>query len=89
MHFLLAGRVSWRRLLRPAVAAALLRVGLGVFSSACFSSSVISGSTLYGTIGVVFTLMVWFIAIGAAIVFGPRPAQPGTSARAVPGGAKP
>jgi uncharacterized BrkB/YihY/UPF0761 family membrane protein len=41
-----------------------------VFSSVCFSSAIISGSRLYGTIGVVFTLMTWFIAIGAVIVPG-------------------
>jgi membrane protein len=41
-----------------------------VFSSVCFSSAIISGSRLYGTIGVVFSLMTWFIAIGAVIVPG-------------------
>jgi len=41
-----------------------------VFSSVCFSSAIISGSRLYGTIGVVFTLLTWFIAIGAVIVPG-------------------
>ena len=70
MYFLLAGRVSWGRLIRPAIVTALLWIGLELFSLAYFSSSVISDSRLYGTIGVVFSLMVWFIAIGAVIVLG-------------------
>jgi len=41
-----------------------------VFSSVCFPSAIISGSRLYGTLGVVFSLMTWFIAIGAVIVPG-------------------
>ena len=70
MHFLLAGRVPWRRLLRAAVVTALLRFGLGLVSSVYFSSAIISDSRLYGTIGVVFTLLTWLIAIGAVIVLG-------------------
>jgi membrane protein len=70
MYFLLAGRVSWRRLIRPAILTALLWIGLELFSLAYFSSSVISDSRLYGTIGVIFSLMIWFIAIGAVIVLG-------------------
>jgi len=70
MHFLLAGRVSGRRLLRPAALTALLWIGLELFSSAYFSSSIIDDSRLYGPIGVVFSLMVWFIAIGAVVVLG-------------------
>ena len=70
MHFLLAGRVSWRLLLRPAIVTALLWIGLEAFSSVYFSAQIISDSKLYGPIGVVFSLMVWFIAIGAVIVLG-------------------
>jgi membrane protein len=70
MHFLLAGRVPWRRLLPAAVLTALLWIGLGLFSSVYFSSAIISDSRLYGTIGVIFTLLIWFIAIGAVIVLG-------------------
>jgi membrane protein len=70
MYFLLAGRASWRILLRPAALTALLWIGLELFSSVYFSSSIISDSRLYGTIGVVFTLMIWFIDIGAVIVLG-------------------
>ncbi len=70
MHFLLAGRVSWRVLLRPAILTALFWIGLELFSSVYFSASIISDSRLYGTIGVVFSLMIWFTAIGAVIVLG-------------------
>jgi len=70
MHFLLAGRVRWRDLLRPAIITALCWIGLDLFSAAYFSPSVISDTRLYGTIGVVFSLMIWFIAIGAVIVLG-------------------
>ena len=68
--FLLAGRLPWRRLLRPAIVTALLWIGLELFSSVYFSSSIISDSRLYGTIGVIFSLITWFIAIGAVIVLG-------------------
>lgn len=70
MYFLLAGRVPWRRLVRPAILTALLWIGLELFSAVYFSSSIISDSRLYGTIGVVFSLMIWFIAIGAVVVLG-------------------
>jgi membrane protein len=70
MHFLLAGRVPWRAVVRPAFVTALLWLGLAGFSAAYFSSAVVSDSRLYGTIGVVFSLLTWFIAIGAIIVLG-------------------
>lgn len=70
MHFLLAGRVPWRRLIRAAILTGLFWVGLGLFSAVYFSAAIISDSRLYGTIGVVFTLLTWFIAIGAVIVLG-------------------
>jgi membrane protein len=70
MYFLLAGRVPWRRLGRPAILTALFWVGLELFSAVYFSSSIITDSRLYGTIGVVFSLMIWFIAIGAVVVLG-------------------
>ena len=70
MHFLLAGRVPWRLLVRPAFVTALFWLGLAGFSTLYFSSAVITDSRLYGTIGVVFSLLTWFIAIGAVIVLG-------------------
>jgi membrane protein len=70
MHFLLAGRVSWRRLIRPAIATALLWLGVALLSSVYFSSEVISEHRLYGAIGVVFTLATWLLLIGAVMVLG-------------------
>jgi membrane protein len=70
MHFLLAGRVHWRELIRAAFVTALLWLGLAIFSSFYFSSAIISEHRLYGTLGVVFILLVWFIAIGAVVMLG-------------------
>ena len=69
-HFLLVGRESWRRIVPSAIATALFWIGLGVVASIYFSSNIVSDSRLYGTIGVVFSLMTWFIAIGAVITLG-------------------
>ena len=69
-HFLLAGKESWKRVFPSAILTAIFWVGLGVFASFYFSSTVVSDSRLYGTIGVVFTLVTWFIAIGAVITLG-------------------
>ncbi len=71
IHFLLAGRKPWGTALIAALSTAVCWIGLGVFASFYFSSTVVSDSRLYGTIGVVFTLMAWFIAIGAVIALGP------------------
>jgi membrane protein len=70
MHFLLGGREPGQRLVRPAVTTAVFWMGLGVFTTVYFSSAIASDSKLYGTIGVVFSLMTWFIAMGAVIVLG-------------------
>jgi membrane protein len=70
IHFLLNGRVPWRRVVRPAVSTGLLWLGLALFSSVYFSSAIISEHRLYGTIGVIFVLLTWFIAMGAVLVLG-------------------
>jgi uncharacterized BrkB/YihY/UPF0761 family membrane protein len=70
MHFLLAGRVPWRRLLPAALATGVLFTGLGAFSEFYFSSEIVSDSKTYGTIGAVFGIVTGFIAIGAVIVLG-------------------
>jgi membrane protein len=89
MWFLLAGRVSWRLLLRPAILTGLFWMGLEWFSSVYFSAAIISDRRLYGTIGVVFSLMVWFIAIGAVIVLGAVAGATWNSGKAVPGPSEP
>jgi membrane protein len=70
LHFLLRGKESWRRLFPAALATGVFWVGLGAFASIYFSSTLVSDSHLYGAIGVVFTFMAWFIAIGAVIILG-------------------
>jgi membrane protein len=70
LHFLLRGRETWRRLFPAALATGVFWVGLGAFASIYFSSTLVSDSHLYGQIGVVFTLITWFIAMGAVIILG-------------------
>ncbi len=70
VRFLLGGRVGWRRTFPVGLATGVFWIGLGVFASLYFSSTIVSDSRLYGTIGVVFTLVTWFIAIGAVIALG-------------------
>jgi len=70
MHFLLAGRVPWRRLLPSAIATGVFFGLLGVFSSFYFSATIISDSNTYGAIGAVFGILTWLIAIGAVIIIG-------------------
>lgn len=70
MHFLLAGRAPWHVLIRPALVTALLWIALALFSSISLSSSIVSDSKLYGTIGVVFTLLTWFILVATVVVLG-------------------
>jgi membrane protein len=70
LRFLLRGREPWRRLFPAALATGVFWVGLGAFASVYFSSTLVSDSHLYGAIGVVFTLVTWFIAMGAVIILG-------------------
>ena len=70
MHFLLAGRIRWRMLLPSAIITGVFFGGLGFFSKFYFSETIISDSKTYGTIGAIFGIMTWFIAIGAIIILG-------------------
>ena len=70
MHFLLAGRIRWRALLPSAIITGIFYGGLGAFSKFYFSETIISDSKTYGTIGAIFAIMTWFIAIGAVIILG-------------------
>jgi membrane protein len=70
MHFLLDVRVPWRRLIRPALLTAVLWTALGFFSSLYFSSVLVDDSKTYGTIGVSFTFLTWFVLISGVIIFG-------------------
>ena len=70
MHFLLAGRVPWRRLLPSAIFTGAFYAGLGIFSKFYFSSTITSDSRTYGTIGAILGILTWFVAIGAVIILG-------------------
>lgn len=71
MHFLLSGRVPWRRLVYPAGVTGALLAGVGLFSEAFFSSWVIADDQTYGAIGAVFSILTWLVMIGAALIVGP------------------
>jgi uncharacterized BrkB/YihY/UPF0761 family membrane protein len=45
-------------------------IGLGVFAAFYFSTTIVDNSKTYGTIGVTFTLITWFIAMGSVIMLG-------------------
>jgi membrane protein len=70
MHFLLDGRVEWRRLFPSAVATGLFAAVFGVFSTLYFSSTIISDDRIYGPIGAVFDIVTWLVGIGAVIILG-------------------
>jgi membrane protein len=70
MDFLLAGRVPWRKLLPSAIITGVFYGGLGIFSKFYFSGTIISDSKTYGTIGAIFGILTWLIAIGAVIILG-------------------
>jgi len=71
MRMLLAGRIAYRELIVPAVVTSAFFLGLGAFSAAFLSDSVISNNKEYGPIGVVFILMTWLLAVGVVFILGP------------------
>ena len=70
MWFLLGARVTWRRLMPCAVATGVFWIGMLVFFHILFSGMVTGSYQEYGPIGVVFSLMSFFIAIGVVIALG-------------------
>jgi membrane protein len=70
MWLLLGGRIHWRDLLPSALATAACWIGMQVVFSFIFSNEVITDDKKYGSIGVVFALMSWLIAIGVVIILG-------------------
>ena len=70
MRFLLRGGVPWRATVVPAAMTALLWLGLRGFAALYFSPTLVSDGHTYGTVGVVFTLLTWFIAIDAVVLLG-------------------
>jgi len=70
MWFLLGGRVRWLDLFPSAIATAICWLGMEIVFKFIFSNDVISDDKKYGSIGVVFALMSWLIAIGVVIILG-------------------
>ncbi len=70
IHFRLGAREPWRGVLPAALATSAFWIGLGVFAALYFSSTIVSDSKTYGTIGVTFTLVTWFIGMGAVVTLG-------------------
>lgn len=70
MRFLLAERIAWRRLLPCSVATGVCWVGMMAVFSVIFSDLIVSYDRRYGSIGTVFGLMSFFIAIGVVLVLG-------------------
>jgi uncharacterized BrkB/YihY/UPF0761 family membrane protein len=58
-----------RRTERPTLGA-FFCAGIGVFSKFYFPATIISDRKTHGTIGAVFGIMTWLIAIGAVPVLG-------------------
>jgi membrane protein len=71
MRILLAGRVPYRRLIFPSIVTAAFFLGLGAFSAAFLSDSIIANDKEYGPIGVVFIIMTWLLAVGVVFILGP------------------
>ena len=66
-----AGRpAGWLRLLPAAIATGLFFAGLGVFSRFYFSATIVTDTRTYGSIGAIFGILTWFIAIGAVLILG-------------------
>ena len=70
MWLLLAGRVPWRTLLPSAVATGVFYLGMVVVFDLAFSGMITSNDKKYGPIGIVFSLMSYFIAIGVVVILG-------------------
>ena len=68
--FLMAGRISWQRVLPPAVVTGAFFVGMLAVFSVILSGMIISYTQKYGPIGTVFGLMAWLIACGVVIILG-------------------
>ncbi len=67
---LLAGRVHWRQLFPVALVTGICWVGMMLVFHLVFSNSVTGNYHRYGPIGVILSLMSFFIAVGVVIMLG-------------------
>ncbi|MGR6998254.1 YhjD/YihY/BrkB family envelope integrity protein [Yinghuangia aomiensis] len=70
MWLLLAAKLSWRRLLPSAVATGACWTGMQAVFAVIFSGMIVEYNDKYGSIGLVFALMSFFIAIGVVLTLG-------------------
>ncbi len=69
-RLLLAGRVSWRRLLPGAVATVVALAGLRLFSRLVFAPLVVSNALSYGAVGTVLVVQSWLVGVGFTLYAG-------------------
>jgi membrane protein len=70
-HFLLRGAVSWRLLLRGAIAMTVGLLVLRVAAALFVSAAITSNYGHYGPLGVVFMLLSWLVAFSVVMLGGP------------------
>ena len=71
MYLLLSYRVPFPRLIVPALVTSAFFLGLGAFSAAFLSDAIVANDNEYGSIGVVFIIMTWLLALGVVLILGP------------------
>jgi membrane protein len=69
-HLLLGGARSWPSLVRPAVVTAVLWLVLEGGSALYFSTAITNDNRIYGAVGVIFSLMTWFVLVAVVLVLG-------------------
>lgn len=70
MWLLLGGRLSWGELFPSALATGLCWLGMEIVFRLTMSSTITSNYAKYGSIGVVFAIMSFLIAVGVVIILG-------------------
>ena len=70
IHFMLAGRVPWRRTLPSAIITGALFGALAFFSELYFSTTITTDSRTFGAIGTVLSLLTWLVAVAIVIIVG-------------------
>ena len=70
MWFLLAGRRSWRALFPSGLATAVCWLGMLLVFRLTMSGTITTDYRKYGSIGVVFAIMSFLVAVGVVIIIG-------------------
>ena len=70
LWWMLSGRRRWRELLPAALATALCWLGMTIVFRLTMSNTITSNYKKYGSIGVIFAIMSYLVAIGVVIIIG-------------------